>query len=708
MIEKNINETLVKNEPAAKALISSLFNIDTSISFQNATVYHQFPIYPNFDTDKTISANVIFLSQEHGIFIFQCVEYVENIILDDSDSRLNEIDRLIYAKILKESPRLQKGRRDLKVDIIPAIYLYKADLANVTSEFKVLKSEKQLQDIITNSDMEPLSLEDFRDLKATIEGSKGIIRSSVRPVKDSKDYQNSKGAILSAIENEIYNFDIEQKRSALFILDGPQRIRGLAGSGKTVILAMKAAIIHLQFPEANVLYTYYTKSLNDIVKNLITRFYRQFADRDPNWNKINIMHAWGGQVIEGVYYNTCKLNDVDPINYTTAVKIHTKDPFDYICGELNEKTLKQRYDYTLIDEAQDFPPQFYRVCRQITKNNRVVWAYDDFQNILDVKIQNEKETFGKSPKGEYYVDFSKGSDKLQDIILHKCYRNPRKILISAFALGLGIYNKNEKNNSQVIQRLENNEHWMSLGFNVESGDSSDGSKMIISRPQDNSSEIKNCLLDSEHIIKVRGFDSLSLEVDFIVKAIIEDISKELNPEDITVVCMDNRNVKTYFEQIALSLNKNDIGVFNLLNASSMNKSFKVKNHVTLSTIFNAKGNEAGSVYICGTDSVFNRKNDITERNKIFTAMTRSLAWVTITGTGASISICINELKKLVENDYKLIFTQPTQNEVNTIRQEIDENQQILNEIERLTYKLEKGGFSKEDIQKQLNFKNFKK
>jgi superfamily I DNA and RNA helicase len=708
MIEKNINETLVKNEPAARALISSLFNIDDDVSFQNATVYHQFPIYPNFDTDKTISANVIFLSQVHGIFIFQCVEYVENIVLGDPSSRLSEIDRLIYAKILKESPRLQKGRRDLKVDIIPVIYLHKADKVDIESEFDVVKNEKQLKDIIMDSGMKPLSEEDFRDLKATIEGSKGIVRSSERPIKDSKDYVNSKGAILSAIENEIYNFDIEQKRSALFIIDGPQRIRGLAGSGKTVILAMKAAIIHLQFPEANVLYTYYTKSLNDIVKNLITRFYRQFADRDPNWNKINIMHAWGGQVMEGVYYNTCKLNDVDPVNYTTAVKIHAKDPFDYICGELNKKVLKQRYDYTLIDEAQDFPPHFYRVCRQITKNNRVVWAYDDFQNILDVKIQNEKETFGKSPEGEYYVDFSKGSNKLQDIILHKCYRNPRKILVSAFALGLGIYNKNEKKGSQVIQRLENNEHWMSLGFNVESGDSSDGSKMKISRPQDNSSEIKNTLLDEEHIIKVRGFESLNKEVDFIAKAIMDDISKELNPEDITVICMDNRNVKIYFEMIALRLNKHNIKVFNLLNASSMNKCFKVKNHVTLSTIFNAKGNEAGSVYICGTDSVFSRKNDITERNKIFTAMTRSLAWVTITGMGNSVSICIDELKNLVENDYKLIFTQPTQNEVNTIRQEINENQQILNEIERLADKLEKGGFSKEDLQKQLKSKNFKK
>jgi superfamily I DNA and RNA helicase len=420
------------------------------------------------------------------------------------------------------------------------------------------------------------------------------------------------------------------------------------------------------------------------------------------------MHAWGGYKLEGVYFNTCRLNNVDPMNFTEAVRINSKDPFDYICDKLNKHSLKKRYDYTLIDEAQDFPPNFYRVCRQITKRNRVVWAYDDFQNILDVKIQNEKETFGKSEDNEFYVDFSKSTDNLQDIILHKCYRNPRKILVSAFALGLGIYNRDENGKRLVIQRLENNEHWQSLGFNVEAGDSSNGSQMVISRPFDNSSEIKNTLLDDEHIIKVRGFGDLKEEIIYIVKAIIDDISKELNPEDITVVCMDNRHVKIYFEMISAELKKQNIKVFNLLNASSINKLFKVKEHVTLSTIFNAKGNEAGSVYICGTDAVFGQKNDITQRNKIFTAMTRSLAWVTITGVGSSLSTCIEELKKVVENNYMLTFPQPSENEVNTIRQEIASNQKLLNEIDRLSEKLEKEGFSQEEIQKQFSLKFFKK
>lgn len=714
MIEKNINEVSVKSEPSAKALITSLYNVDKIEKFKNSAVYHHFPIYPHIESDKTITANVVFLSQTHGIIIFQCIDHSNrsNIDLEKYTNKLSEIDRLIFAKILKESPRLQVNRRTLKVKITPVIYVHELNSAASkieSTDFDVISSEDQLHELIKNNEGEPLNEIEYRDLKATFEGSKGIPRISDREVKDAKDFKNSKGAILSFIENEIYNFDLEQKRAALFIVDGAQRIRGLAGSGKTIILAMKAAIIHLQYPEANILYTYYTKSLNDLVKNLITRFYRQFAERDPNWDKIHIMHAWGGKYLEGVYYNTGKLNGVIPINLGEAKAKRPSNPFDYVCEQLNQLNLKKEYDYSLLDEAQDFPKHFYRVCRQITRNNRVIWAYDDFQNILEIELQNEKETFGKDEKGEYHIDFSRRDDQLQDLILHKCYRNPRKILISAFSLGLGIYNENSKGTYQPIQRLESNEQWESLGFNVKAGDSSDNSEMIIERPEENSSQVKNDLLSSDYIIRIKKSASFSDEINFVVESIFEDLKRELKPEDISVVCMDNLNVKKYFQLISVKLEAFKIKSFNLLNAPSTNTIFKVKDHVTLTTIYNAKGNEAGSVYIIGIDTVFSQKNDITERNKIFTAMTRSLAWVTMSGVGESVDFCLKELEVLVKNNFELTFKQPSEKDVKTIRQGIDKKQKLLNTFERMADDLEKEiGLTRDEIVEQLKIKFIKK
>lgn len=95
-----------------------------------------------------------------------------------------------------------------------------------------------------------------------------------------------KADILNRIQNKEAAFDLEQKKVALVTIDGPQRIRGLAGSGKTIILTMKAALYHMAHPNEEILYTYYTKSLFGLIKNLIERFYRDFADnREPDWKR---------------------------------------------------------------------------------------------------------------------------------------------------------------------------------------------------------------------------------------------------------------------------------------------------------------------------------------------------------------------------------------------------------------------------------------
>lgn len=61
--------------------------------------------------------------------------------------------------------------------------------------------------------------------------------------------KDSHGAVIQQIEKEIANLDRWQKAAAIEMPDGPQRIRGLAGSGKTVVLALKAAYLHVQRPE---------------------------------------------------------------------------------------------------------------------------------------------------------------------------------------------------------------------------------------------------------------------------------------------------------------------------------------------------------------------------------------------------------------------------------------------------------------------------
>lgn len=685
------DELKLKQDITANLLVEKL----KEKNLANCNLYYNFPFYRGETKDDLVSAHLLFISKEYGVIFFRCLSAVED-YSEQEKKKLDELDSHIFAKINKRD-EFRLDRRNLKIKVTPYIFIN-----NSTSNKSDVISLSDIDKIIEINRTTILSDEEFAILTATIEGTLNIKRKSDRVINLDKGAL-TKGKILTLIQNKEATFDIEQKRAALNIIDSPQRIRGLAGSGKTVILAMKAALFHLQNPDAQILYTYFTKALYGQVKYLIEKFYRDFSDnQEPDWEKINILHGWGGTGLRGVYSDTCFDNQIPTIPFRVAKIARPKDPFEYIFQELDTNQLKEKYDLTLIDEGQDFNKYFYRVCYKLTKNRRIVWAYDDFQNIFDIEIQEEKETFGKNESGEFYVDFSKSNNILQDIILFKCYRNPRFVLTSAFALGLGIYN------DKVLQRLENNKHWEDLGFKVLTGESKTGDNMEIERPEESSPTETNEYFDKESI-SIHLFKDIVEETDFISQQIYNDVFEEqLNPDDICVISLDQKNIGTYFSIIEGKLKKLGISSFNLLNAPNNNTQFSVKGNVTLSTINKAKGNEVGMVYVLGVDSVFHHKNYIINRNQLFTAITRSKGWVTLTGYQEAI-FCQNELDLLKQNSYKLIFKQPSEKETKTIYRGMDKVQSELNALSRTLERLSReSGMPLDELLKSIETHNKKK
>lgn len=679
------DELKLKQDSEAGLLVGLI----KDLNIEDANIYYNFPFYRGETKDDLVSAHVMFVSREYGVIFFRCLPSDDHLAGIEKE-KLDELDSYVYAKINKRE-EFRKGRRALKINVVPYIFIpdSKSDDPDV-----VTKSD--IERIIKDNTLEVLTDEEYALLTATIEGSSNLKRKIERNLP--ADGPMTKGKVLSLLQNREACFDLEQKHAALNIIDAPQRIRGLAGSGKTVILAMKAALFHLQNPDAEILYTYFTKALYGQVKYLIEKFYRDFSDnREPDWDKIHILHGWGGASLQGVYTDVCFNNEIDAIPFRTAKVMRPKDPFEYIFEKLDEHELKEKYDLTLIDEGQDFNKFFYRVCRKITKNGRVVWAYDDFQNIFDVEIQDEKETFGADSEGNYYVDFSKSGRMLQDIVLHRSYRNPRQVLTCAFALGLGIYN------DHVLQRLENNQHWNDLGFNVIEGDSTAGCKMVVERPESSSPIDTVKLLEVCPPVDIHIFDDLKEEARFVAESIIKDIREQnLRPEDICVISLDSKYIGLYFSTIEEILNESGVRTFNLLNAPNNNTFFTVENNVTLSTINKAKGNEVGMVYIVGVDYVFRQKDYILYRNQLFTAMTRSKGWVSLTGFTQA-GLCKNEIEKLVANDYNLIFTQPSEQQTKTIYRGIDKLQSELNEVQRTLENLSrKTGMSMDELIKSFH------
>lgn len=650
----------------------------------SAVLYYNFPLYRGDLPEDLIQAQLLLASPIYGILYFKCIES-NRYLTEDEEIYLDNLDVSIFNRLNKRS-ELRKTRRELKFNVAPIIVADKDEIVNDKKYVSLPNLKQAIEDNKTTA----LNDEEYNILLSCIDGTSRLTTKKERKTSFNEE-SKLKADILNRIQNKEAAFDLEQKKVALVTIDGPQRIRGLAGSGKTIILTMKAALYHMAHPNEEILYTYYTKSLFGLIKNLIERFYRDFADnREPDWKKIHILHGWGGLELGGVYSTACTDNGIEPITYNIA-RLHSPNPFDYVCHSILETgKITPKYDLTLIDEGQDFPDHFYQLCYALSKEKRIVWAYDDFQNIFDIKLQDEKDTFGKDKDGNYLVDFSKNAHPLQDIVLHTCYRNPRIALIAAFSLGLGIYN------TKVLQRLEDNNHWELLGFKVESGESKVGDKMIISRPIEHTPNIINQELGI-YTIKVQAFSDYASECRYVAQCITNDIQdQKLRPDDICVICLDNRNIKSYYSLLSKMLIKNGISTFNLVEAPNANKHFFYDNYVTLSTINKAKGNEAGMVYIIGADTIFINRDNVLLRNKLFTAITRTKGWVTITG-GEKIKYCLEELNKLEKNDFKLIFTQPSKETTKTIENGSRNQQNLLFDVQAKIDLLVNSGLSVDDI-----------
>lgn len=676
-----------------KELVDYIRDYDEKLG--KSIIFYQYPIYVDIE-DKTLSPKLMIVSQNCGVIIVNCDTSNDLDKIAELDEDTSSIEDYIFSKLIKSQVKeMKSSRRELSFTLKSVLYLPVVQRKSISKDdfnCELFFSKDEIETILSNEDSNKLTELMIKEICAILEGSKVILKPKNRQI--SKDDESSKGFILKQMEEQIAYFDSDQKKAALAQLNGPQRIRGLAGSGKTIILCMKAALIHLRNPEKKILYTFMTRSLYDYIETMIIRFYRIFGDGNlPDFDKIQIEHSWGGRNINGVYYSVCQNNGIVPITFKEA-KMFSNDPFDFVCEDLLDRTqgnLKQEYDYVLMDEAQDFKPSFYQLCRAIVKNDCLVWCYDDLQNIFDVKIQDTIATF-KNKYGWEGIDLVKLNEQFKDlnndVVLDKTYRNPKEILVMAHAIGFGIYN------DVLIQTLENNQHWKDFGYNVISGNCNIGDEMIIERPSENSPLIISKYQKPEQIIEVQSLESREEEILWIADSIENNIKTEfVRADDIIVISLDDKNSKKDLATLSYVLNSREIMTFNITD-NFYSKGFISEDCVTLSTVYKAKGNEAAIVYVMGTDVFEYNKNRRNMRNKVFTAFTRAKGWLKISGVDIKDSQLWNEIQCVFDNKFILKFIQ-TETKYKIERDKKEKQNKIrakqnLNELKAM-------GYSKSDI-----------
>jgi superfamily I DNA and RNA helicase len=697
-----------QSDPSSRAFVEYVRDNQETLGLTSAVLYYDFPAYVDYET-ATTRPDVLILSPSHGFF---AIRFLDHSLFRRSAESASEIDQALgdfssnlYSRLLR-SRELRKTRTQTIVDVHPIIFiggLTRSSTVDTRSiESEICGSLEAFSEYVASSEITSVSSNLVAEIRSVVEGAKALSRPQKRVISDP--VKQPLAVAISALEAEIANFDHKQRHIALVDVGGPARIRGLAGSGKTVILAMKAAHLHLNNPDSKILITFLTKSLRETIKNLITRFYRHYSETDPDWKNIHVRHGWGGMSTPGVYSDTCKRHNRPPMRLPEAVRLAKRGqtPFGAICAQLQEEVRVQPfYDHILIDEGQDFPASFYQLCYKLSRGERdrksIVWAYDELQDIMNVKIRQPDELFGPDGDGQPCVDLDRSSRYVppgatNDAVLSKCYRNQRNILVTAHALGFGVY-------KNIVQLLESSAHWQDVGYEVPTGELKTGKPVTVVRP-DRNSPLPIPDTPEFPLLQWHTANDIDEEVDWVASNVKLLIGAGLAPEEVLVISLDDRHAKPYLSRVSEKLASLGISSNNIIADPYNEPPFTIAGKVSLSTVYRAKGNEAAAVFALGVDAVETRSRD--GRNKIFTAFTRSKAWLRVSGIGAAADRLFKELDTAYGKAPVIEFIMPDLKEIDTIQRGFSKKQAAARAArDEFVKKLRNAGFSDDEIEEEL-------
>jgi len=284
---------------------------------------------------------------------------------------------------------------------------------------------------------------------------------------------------------------------------GPQRIRGIAGSGKTVLLCQKAAYMHLQHPEWDIALVFFTRSLYDLMEKQVNLWLQHFSNGERKYcrqnSQLKVFHAWGAKDKNGLYRTICKAHEIKPFPLDNNINV-PPEKLGRVVRQLLEKleTMgnKPMFDAILIDQGndlvvrdelkyQDKQPIYWmawQALRPVDEKNpnqrRLIWAYDEAQSLQALNIPTAKELFG-----EEYTNLVQGFHRgriPKSIVMKRCYRTPHSILTAAHAIGMGLLRP-----EGILSGYTRKKSWENIGYQV-TGIFNNGQEITLHRPSENS------------------------------------------------------------------------------------------------------------------------------------------------------------------------------------------------------------------------------
>ncbi len=670
-------------------------------------VFTGYPLIATPDGKYSIDATLI--SPSKGIVLFDLIEETD---IGEYAERQDDLANKIEAR-LKLHRKLVERRRLLVPLSVVSFAPRGQNIEAVAKNGYPIVNEDGLVDVLGALNWTP---EDNNDLyRMTLSAIESL--SSIRKSRSKREIrrEDSRGAKLKRLEDSIATLDHRQNKAVIETVEGVQRIRGLAGSGKTIVLALKAAYLHTQYPDRQIAVTFNTRSLKGQFRRLINNFCVEQSGEEPDWEKIRIINAWGasgGDARDGIYYQYCRATGAEFFDFKSASNRFggNEQAFAGACEAalVAAKNTALLYDVILVDEAQDFAPGFLRLCYAMLKPpKRLVYAYDELQNLSGNSLPPPPEIFGNDDAGQPLVAF--GEDRRQDLILHKCYRNSRPVLVSAHGLGFGIYRQTPEGASAgLVQMFDYPALWEEIGYKVKSGQLAKGQPVALERTAETSPGFLEEHSNIDDLVQFIKFDDAEQQNEWLVQQIQHNLTEdELSHNDIIVIHPDSLTARARTGPIRKMLF--DAGIQAHLAGVDTDPDVFFRADipsVTFTGIYRAKGNEAGMVYVINAQDCNCSGVGLSSlRNRLFTAITRSKAWVRVIGYGSRMQGLIDEFTALKQSKFALNFTYPDDSLLSKLRivhrdlspQERQRLERKKSQLTNLLRDLENGDLHPEDL-----------
>jgi len=286
--------------------------VKRAFSGRECIAYWKYPLFSKKGEER-IEPDIIVVDRELGVIVLKIREDV----IDDIKAVVN--DNWIFSDGSKEAPLLRvedqlfalkglyQGNRSLRsilertAVILPNINKDEWQENNF-DDYNLIFADQmgsttllnRLSEVETISGCRSLNKEAWEDILMSLTGQvtfkvegeeekpepKGITGIIDRFRNKSK----TRSEVKKTIKKDLFEVDMQQEIIGKTIPPGPQRIRGIAGSGKTVLLAQKAAHMHLKHPDWKIALIFFTRSLYDNVIQEVNKWLKRFSNGEVEYN----------------------------------------------------------------------------------------------------------------------------------------------------------------------------------------------------------------------------------------------------------------------------------------------------------------------------------------------------------------------------------------------------------------------------------------